>query len=182
MKVIAGDMNSRFQYVSIATQVSLNIIFEVCCSYQGSPHEKRNFDWGLHKSSFNPCVQAHKKETYHKRWRVFYSSRGINPVSASLEDGLEFFHNQYENGLSYRGINTARSAVSTIILLPDGSSFGNHPIVTRFLKGVFRSRTALPRYKDIWDVSVVLDYLKTLSLLEELHLIGQELGSHVPAL
>ena len=110
---------------------------------------------------------------------MFYSSRGINPVSASLEDDLEFFHNQYENGLSYCGINTARSAVSTIILLPDGSSFGNHPIVTR-LKVCLSQAHIAP--KDIWDVSVALDYLKTLSLLEELHLIGQELGSHVPAL
>lgn len=101
---------------------------------------------------------------------MFCSSRDINPISASLEDGLEFLHNQYENGLSYSAINTARSALSTIILFPDGGSFGNHPLVTRFMKGVFESRPSLPRYKDIWDVSVVLDYLKTLSPVDELSL------------
>jgi len=26
-------------------------------------------------------------QTYHQRWRVFCSSRGVNPLSASLEDG-----------------------------------------------------------------------------------------------
>ena len=43
-------------------------------------------------------------------------------------------------------------------------------MVSRFLKGVVESRPSLPRYKDIWDVSVVLDYLKTLPPLEELNL------------
>ena len=76
---------------------------------------------------------------------MFCSSRGINPISASLKDGLESLHDQYENGLSYSAINTARSALSTIIFLSDGSSFGNHPFVTQFLKGVFESRPSLPR-------------------------------------
>ena len=43
-------------------------------------------------------------------------------------------------------------------------------MVSWFLKGVFESRPSLPRYKDIWDVSVVLDYLKALPPLEELSL------------
>ena len=83
---------------------------------------------------------------------------------------MEFLYHQYENGLSYSGINTARSALSTAILLPDGSSFGNQPLVSRFLKGVYESRPSLPRYKDIWDVSVVLNYLKTLPPPEESNL------------
>lgn len=101
---------------------------------------------------------------------MFCRSRDINPISASLEDGLDFLHQQYENGLSYSGINTARSALSTVLFLPDGSSFGHHPLVSRFLKGVFESRPSLPRYRTIWDVSVVLDYLKTLPPLEEANL------------
>ena len=101
---------------------------------------------------------------------MFCRSRGINPISASLENGLEFLHQQYENGLSYSGINTARSALSTVIFLSDGSSFGHHPLVSRFLKGVFESRPSLPRYSNIWDVSVVLDYFKTLPPLEEANL------------
>ena len=59
--------------------------------------------------------------------------------------------------------------MSTVIFLPDGSSCGNHPLVSRFLKGVFELKASLPRYKDIWDVSVVFDYLKKLPPLEELN-------------
>lgn len=57
-----------------------------------------------------------------------------------------------------------------IILLPDGGSFGNHNLVIRFRKGVFETRPSLPRYRDIWDVSIVLDYLQTLSSFEQLNL------------
>ena len=41
-------------------------------------------------------------------------------------------------------------------------SFGNHPLVSRFLKGTFTTRPALPKYKEVWDVSKVLEHLKTL--------------------
>ena len=35
-------------------------------------------------------------------------------------------------------------------------------MVSRLLEGVFESRPSFPRYKDIWNVSVVFGYLKTL--------------------
>ena len=36
------------------------------------------------------------------------------------------------------------------------------PLVQWFLKGVFQTRPAFPRYTSTWDISVVLNYLKTL--------------------
>ena len=33
-------------------------------------------------------------------------------------------------------------------------SFGQLPVVKRFMKGIFEPRPALPRYKSIWDVSL----------------------------
>ena len=92
-------------------------------------------------------------QTYHQQ--EFCRSRGINPFSASIENGLEFLYHQYENGLNiYSGINTVRSALSTIIILSEGGSFGNFPLGSRFLKGVYESRPSLARYKDVWDASL----------------------------
>ena len=42
--------------------------------------------------------------------------------------------------------------------LQDGENFGSNALVARFMKGVFIQRPALPRYKEIWDVSAVLKY------------------------
>lgn len=76
----------------------------------------------------------------------------------------------FNDGLSYSRLNTARSALSSILPLIDGIPFGKHPLVIRFLKGVFESRPAMPRYTAVWDVNQVLDYLKTLSPVNEISL------------
>ena len=52
----------------------------------------------------------------------------------------------------------------------DGFAVGSHPLVIRFLKGVYNLRTPVSRYCEVWDVNKVLDYLKTLSPLNELNL------------
>lgn len=45
---------------------------------------------------------------------------------------------------------------------------GNHPLVIRFMKCLFQSRPTFPKYTEIWDVNVVLSYLKTLSPVAKL--------------
>ena len=62
--------------------------------------------------------------------------------------------------MGYSAINTARSALSSIIMLPGNVSFGSHQLATRLLKGVFELRPSFPKYQDTWDVSVVLKLLE----------------------
>ena len=52
----------------------------------------------------------------------------------------------------------------------DVFSVGSHPLVIRFLKGLYNLRFPVSRYFEVWDVNQVLDYLKTLSPLVELSL------------
>jgi hypothetical protein len=81
-----------------------------------------------------------------------------------MNQALSFLRMLFQQGLSYSTINTARLALSTIICLPDGQVFGSHHIVVGFMKGIFELRKPKPKYKSIWDVSVVLKYLGTFSL------------------
>ena len=39
---------------------------------------------------------------------------------------------------------------------------GQHPLVTRLLKGIFHDRPPLPRYSGTWNVQNVLNYLEGL--------------------
>ena len=93
---------------------------------------------------------------------MFCSEWGTDPVHATVETVLEFLTELYKSGIGYSAINTARSALSAIVNLPDKSPVGQHPLVRRFLKGVFQSRPTTPRYNTTWDVNIVLDYLKSL--------------------
>ena len=49
---------------------------------------------------------------------------------------LEFLSELYDTGYGYSALNTARSALSSVVTLSDwNSSLGEHPLIRRFLKG-----------------------------------------------
>lgn len=104
-------------------------------------------------------------QTYINKWLNYCCERELD----SLAGVIQFLTSLFEKNLSNSSLNTGRSALSTIITV-DGMSIGNHPLVVRFLKGVFNLRPTVPRYKGVWDVSIVLRFLKTLSPASSLSL------------
>ena len=108
--------------------------------------------------------------SYLGRWEKFCAQKAIVVEDASVENGIDFLASLYEDGLGYSAINTARSALSSVLTSPGNVTFGNHPLVSRFLKGVFELKPSLPRYHRIWDVSVVLRHLKNLEPVNALDL------------
>ena len=107
---------------------------------------------------------------YLQKWQRFCSGRKVDIFSPPVEEVLHFLTELFEANCGYSALNTARSVLSTFIVLPGNISVGNHPLVTRFMKGVFQSRPTFPKYAEIWDVNVVLSYLKTLSPVAKLSL------------
>ena len=87
-----------------------------------------------------------------------------------MNEVVEFLTFLFESGEGYSAINSARSALSTMIVDKNSMPVGRVPAVKRFMKGVFRLRPSLPRYSCIWDVNIVLDYLKVFYPNEELPL------------
>ena len=67
-------------------------------------------------------------------------------------------------------MNTVQSALSLVIFLPEGCTFRSHPVVCRLSKGVFTTRPSLPQYHSVWDIAIVLRYLKALHPTEETYL------------
>lgn len=108
--------------------------------------------------------------SYIKKWFNYCSERKISCVQTVIADILDFLSQLVEQGLSYSAINTARSALSAIGLVIDGFTVGSHPLIIRFMKGVYNMKPPQARYCETWDVSVVLRYLKTLADNEKLSL------------
>ena len=77
---------------------------------------------------------------------------------------MEFLTDLFKTGVGYSTINTAKSALAAVVVLPGGMSLGKHPVVTRFMKGVFEQRPSLPRYCATWDASLVLTHLGSFAL------------------
>ena len=106
----------------------------------------------------------HQYGTYISKWLLFCSKREINPVRPSITMAVEFLTELYDLGLGYSSISTARCALSAILECPSSSNstFGQSVDVKRFMKGIFQSRPALPRYNKTWDVQTMLQYLSSM--------------------
>lgn len=109
-------------------------------------------------------AQNSKKQygTHLKKWQTFCQSKGHDPHFPSIQAGSDFLVKLYNEGLGYSSINTARSALSTVVHQIDGFDFGKHPIISRVLAGIFRNRPSLPKYTTTYDPAKVLSFLKTI--------------------
>ena len=73
-----------------------------------------------------------------KKWLLFCSDRKIDPIQPPVGTAVDFLAMLYEKRFSYSSINTTRCALPAI-LDPYGASrttFGEHPDVKRFMKGI----------------------------------------------
>ena len=85
-------------------------------------------------------------KTFLAKWERFCGNNKISPSQATVEDGIEFLTSLFNSGLGYSAINTARSALSAVMKIIDNVSFGEHPLVCWFIKGIFQLKPALPKY------------------------------------
>ncbi|XP_046857491.1 uncharacterized protein LOC124450864 [Xenia sp. Carnegie-2017] len=54
-------------------------------------------------------------EGHLERWRQYCYQRHINPFSPTVEEGINFLAELFKKGLGYSALNTARSALSSIV-------------------------------------------------------------------
>ena len=69
--------------------------------------------------------------TYLTKWQGYCGQRGVSPLSATIVQGLDFLADVHESGVGYSCVNTARTTLSTVVVVVNGTTFGNHPLVTR---------------------------------------------------
>ncbi|KAJ8911445.1 hypothetical protein NQ315_008331 [Exocentrus adspersus] len=102
-----------------------------------------------------------------KQWWQFCLTNKMCPFKFKVNDLLSFLSLKYNEGASYGSLNTMRAAIS---LISFNTNTCKDQVVTRFFKGVFRKRPLRPKYKKTWDVSIVLNFIKTYFPLESLSL------------
>ena len=84
----------------------------------------------------------------------------MDPLQFNEINCLKFLTDLYKAGKCYSALNTARSALSSFIFSESGLPIGKSNLLRRFFKGVFELQPIRPRYRYIWDVSIVLDMLR----------------------
>ena len=113
-------------------------------------------------SFLNPGEPQQKKQytTYLTKWFKFCGTK-MNPIQPNINNILKFVSDLYNYGLQYRSLGTAPSAISVLLKIGNNIDISKHEEKTRFMRGVFLERQALPRYNVTWPVDTVLIYLHT---------------------
>ena len=87
------------------------------------------------------------------------SEWSLDPISGPVTEVANFLAYLYKESYQYSSINSYQSAISSVHERIDGVTVGQHPMITRLVKGAFHSRPTLPRYTHTWDVQTVLNFL-----------------------
>lgn len=114
-----------------------------------------------------------------RKWSGWCSEWQADPLSCGISVFFDFLADLYDRGLEHRSINTIRSAVSMTHVEVDRTPIGQHPLVSRLLRGVYNQRTPQPRYPGTWmgtwKVDRVLEHIVSLGDHEVLSLKGLSL-------
>ena len=90
-------------------------------------------------------------ESAFKRWHRYAISRNEDPYSPDVNTVLTFMHGMYLNGCLY-------SALSSVVTIRGCLKFSEHPLVSQYLKGIYNRHPPLPKYANIWDITILLRY------------------------
>ena len=112
-------------------------------------------------SSWRPKTNKSYDSLFAK-WHCWCSGRGLDPFSGPIAQVANFLAHLYKDGYQYSSVNAYRSAISSVHEKVDGYMIGQHPMICRFIKGIFQARPPLPCYSHTWDVQKVLSYLTSL--------------------
>ena len=111
---------------------------------------------------------AKSYDSLFKKWLGWCEKRGSEPISGDIHEVVNFLAHLFEQGYQYRSLNSYRSAISSVHEKVDGYEVGQHPLVTRLIKGAFHERPPQPRYSETWDVSKVTSFLESLGSNDKL--------------
>ena len=66
--------------------------------------------------------------------------RNRDPIRGPIGDVANFLSELFQKGYQYRSLNTYHSVISSVHEKVDGELVGQHPLISRLLKGPFNER------------------------------------------
>ena len=120
---------------------------------------RKEFLKGLILSSRGEGTNSNYCSSWNK-WASWCDKQKVDPFRCILKRVLDFLAELFEQGCQYRSMCSHRPAISVFHEGIDGKSIDEDPQVSSLIMGVDNQRPPQPRYTCIWDVQLLLDYLK----------------------
>ena len=99
-------------------------------------------------------------ESLFKKWDRWCMERSRDPIRGPIGDMAIFLGELFQEGYQYRSLSAYCSAISSVHDKVDGELVGQHPLISRLLKGAFNERPPRPKYHSVWDVDLVLNMFR----------------------
>ena len=124
-----------------------------------------------------------KCNNYIKQWLDY--SKTIRKIEVTHV--FDFLNAMFEKGHAYSTINSAKCAISTIIHIAPYESLNKHPLINKYMTGIFNLRPTKPKLSFVWDVDILFRYfeqqgdnclLSDIILTQKLIILLLLLGAH----
>ena len=66
----------------------------------------------------------------------------------------------FDKGHAYSTINSAKCAIATIVYIAPYNSLNKHPLINKYMTGVFNLRPPKSKLSFVWDVDILLRYFE----------------------
>jgi hypothetical protein len=100
------------------------------------------------------------EDRYERAWQSFKSFLRASSVplhQASLRTVADYLSHLFDEGMSWSTIAIHKSTISMTMAPVDGVNMGDHPLVKRLMRGVFKERPWRRANPALWDPFKVLD-------------------------
>ena len=114
--------------------------------------------FALLENSWRPSTRRQYQAVW-KEWSKFCPNESMDPTSICVESMLGYLQYFFDKSFAWRSIGVHRSALSSILEAHKPVPVGQHPLVCRFVRGVFNKRPPSVRAVPTWDIGQVLMYL-----------------------
>ena len=95
--------------------------------------------------SWRPSTRS-RYESVLKLWHNYAISRNEDSNSPDVKTILTFTHGMYLGGCLCGGLWAARSALSSVVTITGYLILSEHPLVSRYLRGIYNRHPPLPKY------------------------------------
>ena len=169
---ICGDLRQR-QYISTTkTRRTEPLVVETNTADREGVREVF-LSQGFDNNTVDILMASWRKGTfsnyslYMSKWFKFASCNKVSPVEPPLQIALAFLTSLVRQGKSFNQICMARSALSSVIN-QQHVSFGNIPVVKRYMKGIFENNPTFPKFQFTWNVSLLFNYFRNMQDIDAL--------------
>ena len=115
---------------------------------------------GAVRAGWQPGTESSYKLCW-RRWCRYAQNHGVEELAPSLNQVIKYLTCLFNKGLEYNSINLHQSTMSGMLPPIQGFNVGEHPLVSRLLKGVFNCRPPKVKLFPLLEVDKVLGHIKS---------------------